>query len=71
MSEEVTYAIELLGKHHDRAAFTCGDDQLDRYFRQQAGPESRRHVASCSVLVDQTTKAIGGSLYVIRGGGDL
>jgi hypothetical protein len=60
-----TYAIELLGKHHDRAAFSCGVDQLNRYFRQQVGQESRRHVANCFVAVDQTTKAIGG-FYIIR-----
>jgi hypothetical protein len=60
VSEEATYAVELLGKRRDRAAFSCGVDQLDRYFRRQVGQESRRHVANCFVAVDQTTKAIGG-----------
>ena len=60
MSTEAIYAIELLGKQHDRAAFSCGVDQLDRYFRQQAGQEGRRHVANCFVAVDQTTGTTGG-----------
>lgn len=60
MSKEPIYEIGLLGKHHDRAAFSCGVEQLDRYFRQQAGQESRRHVANCFVAVDPATKAIGG-----------
>jgi GNAT superfamily N-acetyltransferase len=44
------YSFEPLGDQHDRAAFSCGVDALDRYFRMQAGQEGRRRVASCFVL---------------------
>ena len=45
------HRIELLGDQHDRAAFSCGVDALDRYLHVQAGQDSRRRVASCFVLV--------------------
>lgn len=47
------YRIELLGDRHDRAAFSCGVDTLDRYFRTQAGQDSRKRVAACFVLVSE------------------
>ena len=36
---------------HDRAAFACGVEALDRYLRVQAGQDVRRRVATCFVLV--------------------
>lgn len=60
MSSLIPYAIEPLGKHHDRAAFSCGVEALDRYLKQQAGQESRRHVANCFVGVHKTEKTVGG-----------
>jgi GNAT superfamily N-acetyltransferase len=45
------YRFEPLGDRHDRAVFSCGVEALDRYFRTQAGQDSRRRVASCYVLV--------------------
>lgn len=56
----IPYIIEPLGSHHDRAAFSCGVEPLDRYIKQQAGQESRRHVANCFVGVHKTEKTIGG-----------
>jgi GNAT superfamily N-acetyltransferase len=44
--------IEPLADHHDRAAFTCQVEPLDRYFRSQAGQDARRRVASCFVLIE-------------------
>lgn len=54
------YRFELLGRHHDRATFSCGVEALDRYFRQQAGQDQRRAVAVPYVLVDTTTRAVLG-----------
>ncbi|MGB0087666.1 MAG: GNAT family N-acetyltransferase [Rhodomicrobiaceae bacterium] len=54
------YIIEPLGKQHDRAAFSCGVEPLDRYFKLQAGQESRRHIANCFVAVDRTDNSIAG-----------
>ncbi len=45
------YRVEPLGARHDRAGFSCGVDALDRFFRAQAGQDSRKRVATCFVLV--------------------
>lgn len=54
------YMIEPLGSLHDRAAFSCGVEPLDRYLKQQAGQETRRHVANCFVAVPKGAKAVAG-----------
>jgi GNAT superfamily N-acetyltransferase len=51
--------VEPLGDQHDRAAFSCGVDALDRYFRTQAGQDTRKRVASCFVLVAEDGSAAG------------
>lgn len=51
--------FEPLGDH-DRSAFSCGSETLDRYLRERAGQEQQRSVASCFVLVDRDTLAIVG-----------
>lgn len=60
MNRPVPYSVEPLDKQHDRAAFSCGIEALDRYFRQQAGQEGRRYVANCFVGVRREDQAIGG-----------
>jgi len=40
------YRIEPIGPNHDRAAFSCGKPELDRYIRQQAGQDSKRKLAA-------------------------
>jgi len=42
--------FEPLGAEHDRAAFSCGVEALDRYLRQQAGQDARTRVAAPFVL---------------------
>jgi hypothetical protein len=44
--------IDPLDDTHDRAAFDCGVEPLDRYLRSQAGQDVRKRVASCFVLTD-------------------
>jgi GNAT superfamily N-acetyltransferase len=46
----VEYLIEPLGQQHDRAAFVCGSEPLDRYLRHQASQDVRRHLAAVFVL---------------------
>jgi len=46
-----SWRIEPLGPHHDRAPFSCGNDSLDRYLKQQAGQDARRLAAAPFVLV--------------------
>jgi GNAT superfamily N-acetyltransferase len=43
--------IEPLSKAHDRTAFSCGKEPLDRYIGQQASQDVRRGVASVFVAV--------------------
>lgn len=45
------HCIEPLGKHHDRAAFSCGSAALDRYLQQQARQDADKRVAAPFVLV--------------------
>jgi len=42
--------ITPLDDLHDRVAFECGVEPLDRYFRTQTGQEGRKRLASCFVL---------------------
>ncbi|MEP7012527.1 MAG: hypothetical protein ABJC13_19575 [Acidobacteriota bacterium] len=45
-------AIEPLAKHHDRAGFSCGQPDLDRWFQLQASQDEKRNVARVFVAVD-------------------
>jgi GNAT superfamily N-acetyltransferase len=53
--------IELLEPHHNRSAFTCGNDALDRYIREQANQDSRRGTARVfvAVMTDQPETILG------------
>ena len=53
------FVIEPLGKHHNRAAFTCGQPDLDDWFRRRAGQDGRRNVARVFVAVEETLGVIG------------
>lgn len=54
------YQSELLQPHHDRTKFSCGVEPLDHYFRQQAGQDQRKRVATPYVLIDTATNEIAG-----------
>jgi ribosomal protein S18 acetylase RimI-like enzyme len=43
--------FEVLAAHHDRRAFSCGVEELDRYFQQQVTQDIRRRVTSCFVAI--------------------
>ena len=49
-SGSVDLITEPLGKHHDRAAFSSGADDLDHYLRKQANQDARRHIAAPFVI---------------------
>lgn len=51
---------EPLGKHHDRAAFSCGAPELDRYLQRQASQDARRNVAAPFVLCAAGSAAVIG-----------
>lgn len=52
--------IVPLNDSHDRPAFSCGIDALDRYFRNQAGQDQRRRIAACFVLHDSKRSRVAG-----------
>lgn len=45
--------IGLLGEQHDRGAFRCGVDSLDRYLMIQAGQDIRRKANGVFVLTER------------------
>jgi predicted GNAT family N-acyltransferase len=48
--DEVRYRIEPLNDKHDRSAFSCGVEPLDRYLQKQAGQDARKRVAAVFIL---------------------
>jgi GNAT superfamily N-acetyltransferase len=51
--------VEVLASRHDRSAFSCGNEALDRYLQQQVGQDVRRHFAAAFVLcAPGTTRVI-------------
>lgn len=54
------YAFEPLEKHHDRTAFSCGVEALDRYLHHQAGQDTRKDLAAVFVLHDRIQHIIVG-----------
>lgn len=50
---EPDLAVVPLDDGHDRAAFACGVETLDRYFHTQAGQDVRRRANGVFVLADK------------------
>ena len=59
------YRIEALGAAHDRGAFSCGDDALDRYLRATASQDVRRSTAVVHVLVPTATPHVIAGFYTL------
>jgi ribosomal protein S18 acetylase RimI-like enzyme len=51
--------IEPLGKHHDRARFSCGQPDLDDWFRSRASQDEKRNVARVFVAVSPDLGVLG------------
>lgn len=52
--------VEPLGRRHDRTAFHCGAEALDRYLKQQARQDADKHVAASFVAVSPPdTRVLG------------
>lgn len=51
--------IEALASHHDRSSFSCGERDLDDWFRRRASQDERRDVARVFVAVDRTLGIVG------------
>jgi ribosomal protein S18 acetylase RimI-like enzyme len=44
------YRIEPLADRHNRVAFSCGAEALDRYLQKQAGQDVAKHAAAVFVI---------------------
>lgn len=51
--------FEPLGKQHDRSGFSCGQADLDDWFRRRAGQDDRRNVARVFVATDSELGVVG------------
>jgi GNAT superfamily N-acetyltransferase len=52
--------VEPLGRQHDRTAFHCGAEALDRYLKQQARQDAEKRVAAPFVAVSPPdTRVLG------------
>ena len=52
--------IEPLGKKHERAAFSCGDETLDTYLKKRASQEANKKIATTFVLLHSQTNSVIG-----------
>ena len=52
--------VEPLGRQHDRTAFRCGSETLDRYLRQQARQDADKRVAAPFVAVNPADRRVLG-----------
>lgn len=59
---EERYRFESLGEQHLRlrAAFSCGEDALDRYLRERARREMEQRIAAVRVLYDSAEDRLAG-----------
>lgn len=55
-----SFVIAPLSPHHDRRAFSCGVDPLDRYLQTQATQDIRRRIANCFVATSANSNIIAG-----------
>jgi len=53
-----SFRLEVLNGEHDRLAFTCGEEQLDRYLQLQVSQDIRRRIANCFVAIDVATAKV-------------
>ena len=54
------FAIEPLSKAHKRSDFTCGNDRIDRYFRETVTQDVKRKYAACFVASECATGRTAG-----------
>jgi ribosomal protein S18 acetylase RimI-like enzyme len=55
----LSLVIEPLGKHHARGGFSCGQPDLDAWFRFRASQDEKRNVARVFVAVDTELGVVG------------
>jgi GNAT superfamily N-acetyltransferase len=55
-----SFVTAPLSPDHDRLAFSCGIDPLDRYLQTQATQDIRRHIANCFVATLENSNIVAG-----------
>jgi GNAT superfamily N-acetyltransferase len=55
----LTVSIKPLAKGHDRSTFSCGQSELDDWFRLRASQDERRNIARVFVATDDGVDVIG------------
>lgn len=58
--ESTDFCIELLAAHHNKAAFSCGNEQLDQYLHVSATQDKKRNIAIPYVIDDLDRQKIIG-----------
>jgi GNAT superfamily N-acetyltransferase len=58
--ESTDFSIELLASHHNKVAFSCGNEQLDRYLCSTATQDKKRNIAIPYVIYDKDRQTIIG-----------
>lgn len=69
--ESVDFCIEPLGDHHDRTDFSCGNEQLDRYFHTAVTQDKKRNIAIPYVIFDRERQKVIGYYTLSTSGIDL
>jgi GNAT superfamily N-acetyltransferase len=64
-SSETEFISEPLGPQHNRAAFSCGVEPLDRYLKQQANQDLRKDLSVAYVLVPAKELACVAGYYTL------
>ncbi len=54
------FVVEPLARHHHRADFTCGNERIDRYFREIVMQDVQRQYATCYVAREIATDRVAG-----------
>jgi len=54
------FIIQRLADHHDRSAFSCGNESLDMYLARGAGQDMRRRAAAVYVACEENAEAVCG-----------
>ena len=68
VSVKKPWAISLLSKHHNKANFDCGDEQLNNYLKNYAGQHTKQHMSKTFVVspIDCIEQVLG--FYAISAG---
>jgi ribosomal protein S18 acetylase RimI-like enzyme len=52
------FRLEQLGRIHKRGDFSCGEPELDRYFKTQVRQDIDRRVTKCTVAIEVSSERV-------------